>query len=663
MMLRSMVAIKRICLLVSVAVGVSFCGCQSARISVADEQMGRGEYFDAAATYRKIYNNLKKPSERTLRGEVAYKLGIAHSKLNQNARAAAAFRNALRYGYPDSLLYLHIAKALHAEGRYGEAAEAYRQYMMMSADDESAKTGLRGVVLAEEMRRNPTRYKVVNARLFNSRRSDFAPALLGDKIYLTTTNEKATGTVRSEVTGMKRADIWEVSKDEQGKWQRPEPVKGELNTEADEGIVSFSPDGRIMYLTRAKRRTDADTKVEIVVSSRSDASWSAARNFDLIEDTVYNYGHPSVDPSGKYIYFTSDRPGTYGECDIWRMRLDAKSGAMPENLGASINTTGREMFPCAYSDSILYFSSDGLPGMGGLDIFKAVLTPSGAWKVTNMGVPVNSAADDFGITFYPGREAGYFSSGRGDARGYDHIYSFELPDLKITISGVVTDFEEEPIAGARIRIVGRDGSNRRTVSRDDGTFSFDLERGVSYIMQAGAKGYLNARQEFVTDSVEQDAEYEVNFMLASLTVPNVVENIFYDYNKATLRPESTVALDSLAQILRDNPSITVEMSSHTDRVGSDGYNNCLSESRAKSVVDYLISAGIQAERLKWKGYGKSHPKKVTKRVARLYPQFKEGQILDEKFVNTLNEEDRDAADQINRRTEFKVISTNFESQL
>ena len=152
-----------------------------------------------------------------------------------------------------------------------------------------------------------------------------------------------------------------------------------------------------------------------------------------------------------------------------------------------------------------------------------------------------------------------------------------------------------------------DGSNRRAVSRDDGTFSFDLERGVSYIMQAGAKGYLNARQEFITDSAEQDAEYEVNFMLASLTVPNVVENIFYDYNKATLRPESTVALDSLAQILRDNPSITVEMSSHTDRIGSDAYNNRLSESRAKSVVDYLISAGIQPARLKWKGYGKSQP--------------------------------------------------------
>lgn len=655
--------IKRIFFFVFIAVGITLCGCQSAKMSVADGQMERGEYFDAAATYRKIYNNLKKPSERTLRGEVAYKLGIAHSKLNQNARAAGAFRNALRYGYPDSLLYRHIAKALHAEGRYGEAAEAYRQYLMMAPGDESAKTGLRGVALAEELRRNPTRYKVANAKLFNSRRSDYAPALLGDRLYITTTNEKATGATRSEVTGMRRGDVWEVNKDEQGKWQRPEPVKGELNTDADEGIVSFSPDGRVMYLTRAKRRTDADTKVEIVTSSRSEASWSTARNFDLIEDTVYNYGHPSVDPSGQYLYFTSDRPGTYGESDIWRIRLNAKSGAVPENLGPSVNTAGREMFPYAYSDSIIYFSSDGLPGMGGLDIFKAVLTPSGAWKVTNMGVPVNSAADDFGITFYPGREAGFFSSGRGDARGYDHIYSFELPDLKITISGTVTDFEEEPIAGARIRIVGRDGSNRRAVSRDDGTFSFDLERGVSYLMQAGAKGYLNAKQEFMTDSVEQDAEYEVNFMLASLIVPNVVENIFYDYNKATLRPESAAALDSLAQILKDNPSITVEMSSHTDRVGSDAYNNRLSENRAKSVVDYLISAGIQPARLQWKGYGKSQPKKVTKRVARLYPQFKEGQVLDEEFVNTLSEEEREAADQINRRTEFKVTSTDFESQL
>ena len=211
--------------------------------------------------------------------------------------------------------------------------------------------------------------------------------------------------------------------------------------------------------------------------------------------------------------------------------------------------------------------------------------------------------------------------------GYDHIYSFELPDLKITISGTVSDLEEEPIAGARIRIIGRDGSNRRTVSRDDGSFMFDLERGVSYVMLAGAKGYMNARQEFTADTAEQDADYEVNFMLASLTAPNVVENIFYDYDKATLRPESAAALDSLAGLLKDNPAITVEMSSHTDRVGSEAYNMRLSERRAKSVVDYLIGAGISAERLKWKGYGKSVPKRLQSVLQDCIRSLKRGRLL------------------------------------
>lgn len=638
-------------------------GCRGARLSVADEQMARGEYYEAARTYRKVYNKLKKPSERTLRGEVAYSLGIAHSRLSQPARAAAAYRNALRYGCSDSLLYRHLAQALHADGKYAAAEEAYRQYLMLAPDDNVAKNGLRGARFAGNARKNPTRYKVSNAKLFNSRRADFSPVINGDKLYFTTTNEKVSGDSKSEVTGMRRGDIWVAQKDEQGRWQRPEPLKGELSTAADEGVACFSPEGRMMYYTRALRRADSDTKVEIMTSTRSDAEWSEGRKLDLIEDTVANYGHPSVDPSGTYIYFASDRGGSFGSYDIWRMRLDSPGGAVPENLGAAINTSGRELFPCAFSDSILFFASDGHPGMGGLDIFRAVLQPSGSWKVENMGVPLNSSADDFGITFFQDRHAGYFSTNRGDARGYDHIYSFELPDLKITISGTVSDLEEEPIAGARIRIIGRDGSNRRTVSKDDGSFMFDLERGVSYVMLAGAKGYMNARQEFTADTAEQDADYEVNFMLASLTAPNVVENIFYDYDKATLRPESAAALDSLAGLLKDNPAITVEMSSHTDRVGSEAYNMRLSERRAKSVVDYLIGAGISAERLKWKGYGKSVPKKVTKRIARLYPQFEEGQTLDEEYLDTLGDEDRAAADQINRRTEFKVISTDFESPL
>ena len=179
-------------------------------------------------------------------------------------------------------------------------------------------------------------------------------------------------------------------------------------------------------------------------------------------------------------------------------------------------------------------------------------------------------------------------------------------------------------------------------------------------MLAGAKGYLNAKQEFTSDNAEEDAEYGIDFILASISKPNIVENIFYDFDKATLRPESKEALDGLAQMLRDNPNITIEMASHTDRWGSDEYNIKLSERRAKSVVDYLISVGIPADRLQYQGYGKSRPKVVSKRVAREFPQFEEGQVLDEKFVLTLPEGQQEVADQINRRTEFQVLSVNYQ---
>ncbi len=276
-----------------------------------------------------------------------------------------------------------------------------------------------------------------------------------------------------------------------------------------------------------------------------------------------------------------------------------------------------------------------------------------------MGQPVNSAADDFGITFGSG-ENGFFSSNRGDAYGHDHIFSFELPDLRINLSGYVLDKDEEPVPNAIIRIVGDDGSNRKEVARTDGTFSFPLNRGVRYVMLAGAKGYLNARQEFEADDAEEDADYYVDFILASINKPVVIDNIFYDFDKATLRPESKTALDEMVQVMNDNPNITIEMASHTDRKGSDEYNIKLSQRRAQSVIDYLIAAGISADRLQAMGYGKSRPKTITKKLAREFPQFEEGTALTPEFIETLSAEDQETADQINRRTEFQVLSTNYQ---
>ncbi|MDE6679901.1 MAG: OmpA family protein, partial [Muribaculaceae bacterium] len=247
-----------------------------------------------------------------------------------------------------------------------------------------------------------------------------------------------------------------------------------------------------------------------------------------------------------------------------------------------------------------------------------------------------------------------------DGRGYDHIYSFECPEIKVTISGWVLDKDEEPVPNAVIRIVGDDGSNQKEVARDDGSFRFRLERGVRYVMLAGAPGYLNVKQEFESDMEEEDADYGVDFILAAIDKPQVVENIFYDFDRATLRPESEAALDEVIQMLADNPHVTIEMASHTDRKGSDEYNMALSERRAKSVIDYLVAHGVAADRLTYQGYGESQPKTITKRLAREYPQFPEGTDLTEVYVTNLSEEDQEAADQINRRTEFQVTSTTYE---
>lgn len=638
-------------------------GCKSPKLSVADEQFGRGEYFDASKTYRAVYNKLNPKEERELRGRVAFQLATCYRKLNMAARATASYQNAIRYDYPDSMAYYYLGRSLQAEGKYQPAIDAYRQFLEYSPDDRLAKEGIRGcnnAIRAKSAKKS--RYIVKSAKLFNSRRSDFSPMYLDktlNTIYFTSSTEKATGTNKSEITGTKKSDIFLSKKNEKGEWQKPEPAEGALNTENDEGIVSFSPDGQTMYLTVAKRSPNADTSVEIYTSQRSDATWSEPQKFEITADTLSAYGHPAVSPNGTYLYFTSDMPGGYGGKDIWRINLKERSGSL-ENLGEQINTSGDEMFPYLRTDSVLYFASDGHPGFGGLDIFKARLDKTGnRWSIDNMGTPINSAGDDFGITYGEG-ESGFFSSNRGDARGYDHIYSFEYPEVKISIEGMVLDKDEEPVPNAIIRIVGDDGSNQKEVARDDGSFKFKLQRGVKYVMLAGAPGYLNVKQEFESDIEEEDAEYGVDFILAAIHKPQVVENIFYDFDKATLRPESKQALDEMAQMLRDNPNVTIEMGSHTDRKGTDEYNIDLSDRRAKSVVDYLTAAGISSDRLTWKGYGESVPKTVTKRINREYPQFPEGTVLNEEFIETLSAEDQEAADQINRRTEFQVTSINYD---
>ena len=650
------------------SVMLSLASCKGPKLKDADEAYDRGEYFDAATIYRKLYNQYNRKEDQWLRGELAFQLGMCHLKLNQGNRATAEFQNAIRYEYEDTTLMLRLAQAQQREGQYAAAIKSYNEYLDIVPDSWEAQVGIQGCELAPKWKEEGSRYIVKQDKIFNSRRADYCPMYLDknqEYIYFTSTNEKSTGELHSEITGTKKGDIYFSKKDEKGKWSRPEVVDGGLNTEHDEGAAAFSPDGTTMYLSRAVRQ-NWPTTVEIYTSSRSEAKWAAPQKFEITADTLSNYSDPFVSPDANWLYFVSDMPGGQGGTDIWRINLKDKHGTL-ENLGPQINTPGNERFPNVRTDSLLYFSSDGHPGMGGLDLFVATLQPRDEndrtamdrWVIENMGVPMNSAADDFGLTFGTG-ESGFFSSNRGDARGYDHIFSFIKPDLQIWISGYVVDKDDEPVPNAVIRIVGDDGSNQKTAAKPDGSFRFDLQRGVKYAMMAGADGYLNARQEFVSDSTEEDAEYNVDFILAAMFKAQVVENIFYDFDKAVLRDESKLALDSLVMLLKDHPNIVIEMASHTDRVGSEKYNQGLSQRRAQSVVDYLIANGIPRERLKPTGYGESRPKTVTKRIHSQYPQFEEGVTLTEEFIKTLSKEDQQAADQVNRRTEFQVIDTAYE---
>lgn len=646
---------------------ISLASCKGPKLKDADEAYDRGEYFDAATIYRKLYNYYNRKEDAWLRGELAFQLGMCHLKLNQGNRAVAAFQNAIRYEYEDSTTLLRLAQSQQREGQYAAAIKTYNEYLDMFPDDWEALVGIRGCELAPQWKEEGSRYIVKQAKLFNSRRADYAPMFLDKRMeyfYYTSTNEKSTGELRSEITGTKKGDIFFSKKDEKGNWSRPEVVDGGLNTEHDEGAPAFSPDGSTMYLARAVRQ-DWPTTVEIYTSSRSEAKWGAPQKFEITADTLSNYSDPFVSPDGQWLYFASDMPGGQGGTDLWRINLKDKHGTL-ENLGPQINTKGNERFPNMRTDSLLYFASDGHPGMGGLDLFVAKMQPRDKedkyimdrWAIENMGVPMNSSADDFGITFGEG-ESGYFSSNRGDARGYDHIFSFVKPDLQIWISGYVVDKDDEPVPNAVIRIVGDDGSNQKTAARPDGYFKFDLQRGVKYAMLASAEGYLNARQEFESDNAEEDAEYNVDFILAAMFKAQIIENIFYDFDKAVLRDESKLALDSMVMLLKEHPNIVIEMASHTDRVGTAKYNQGLSQRRAQSVVDYLIANGIPRERLKPAGYGESRPKTVTKRIHSQYPQFEEGVTLTEEFIKGLSKEDQEAADQINRRTEFTVIDTEF----
>lgn len=639
-------------------------GCKSAKFSTALEEIERGEYYKASQTLKQVYRKTNPKEQRAKRGEVAWYMGYVYDKLMMPQQAASGYLNAERYGWGDSTLHLSIARSLHHAGKYKEAIKHYQQYLELCPEDESAKSGLEGAAQAAQWKLDGSRYQVKRFPLVNTRRAEYCPAVWGEndeELYYTTSNDKVTGEETSDITGTKYCDIWVIRKDEKGKWGKPESVDN-INSKYDEGTPYFSTDGQTMFYTCAGGGDGLPGAPQIYVSKRSDASWGKGTLLNMLGDTLSTFAHPALSPDGKYLYFVSDQKGGEGGLDIWRCTFDDGNPGIPENLGPTINTPGDEMFPTFSPDGLLYFSSNGREGMGGLDLYSARLDDWGTWHVEHLGAPINSAGDDFGMTFMHHTEAkqeGWFSSNRNQGKGYDNIFSFLLPSITVRISGNVYDTEGEPIAEAIVRIVGRNGMNFKSVTKPDGSYEVKIDRSTEYVMMSGKEGYLNRKSQFTSDPDEEDADYMIDFYLPTITEPVLVDNIFYNYNDASLREESYPALDNLVEMLNDNPYCVIELSAHTDRIGSQEYNLDLSQRRAQSVCDYLIEKGIHPDRLDPVGYGKSDPVVVDERLNGQYSYLPVGQTLDEEFIATLTSEQQKEADQINRRTAFRVISLDF----
>ncbi len=659
------------------------CGCGVDTVmKKGDKYFALGEYYDAATCYKKAYSQTP-AKDRPLRGQRALKLADCYRRINQTQRAIAAYNNAVRYKQADTTALFRLAQLQLKNGSYKDAEKTLLQIVDSLGTTEaklrsqpSQTSGLSAQVMTslQSARMAPqwkaeaeySGYTVKKQDLFNSRRAEYSPALAGDdsdQLFFSSTRNQAKGDELSGITGMKNADIFFSQKDDKGKWSKPEAIDSELNTDEDEGACTFSADFKTMYLTVCQTDPSYPRYAKVATAQRSDASWGKATVLEIARDTLSTFAHPAPSPDGRWLYFVSDMPGGLGGYDLWRAELGTGGILSIENVGAPINTPGNELFPTFRPNGDLYFSSDGHPGFGGLDIYYVESEDSpltSHLKIEHPGWPLNTQADDFGMTFEGLHNRGYFSSNRGDARGWDHIYSFEKHEVVQTVKGWVYEQDGYELPQGLVYMVGNDGTNKKISVRGDGSFEEEIKPGVSYVFLGTCRGFLNHKEELQVEPVLESEEYVLQFPLASITAPVLIDNIFYDFDKATLRPESQEALDRLVNLLNENPNVTIELSSHTDNRGSDAYNERLSQRRAESVVNYLIEHGIAADRLSPVGYGENKPKVIKRKLTETYDWLKADDVLTPEFISALDDEEKqEICHQLNRRTEFIVLRTTY----
>ena len=649
----------RLALYIIIIAAVNSCSTgKLGRDAILSHQIG--EYYKAIEKYRKAS---RKEKDRQKRMDYAYAIAECYRNIGDYERAALYYRNAIRRGYTDPVAVLNLADMQRNNQDYEGAIENYRTCLNSNPLGERARAGLESIQKTQEWIANPTRHIINPIKEINSRENDFSPVFVGgrdNEVVFTSSRKAATGKKSSMITGQSYTDLFRSTFNiQRQKWDQPQLIDEYMviNTGDEEGAATFSSIGDQMIFTRCRYDKTQALGAELYSSSQSRGTWSQPIRIPVVGDSLIA-AHPSLNHDGTVLYFVSDMPGGYGGKDIWKAEKRGDTFSDPVNMGPQINTPGDELFPFIRDNGELYFSSDYHIGMGGLDIFKATEDENGVWTVENLGYPMNSPFDDFGIAFVTGEDKGMFSSNRKGSRG-DDLYEFVVPPKIFRAEGEVFNVETgTKVEGVTVRVIGTDGTNLRLQS-SDGKFQYKLQSETEYIFAAFKDGYLRDKGSVNTIGLSDSKDFRLELFLRPIDSPIKLENINYEFGRWDLLPESKSSLDTLVGLLMLNPTITIELMAHTDHVGSEQFNFELSQKRAQSVVDYLIEKGISPHRLVAKGYGETWPKTVTRKIEVQYNFEKRNDKLTEEYILKLTPEQQEIARSINRRTEFRVLSTDY----
>ena len=642
----------------------------------ADLAFGRKQYTEAADRYKKAYRKVRRKKKEE-RNRISFQMGECYRLIGLTKRAEPYYKRLLKTDYPNTHpeVYLYLAETYNMNQKYKEASEMYGIYAEKVPDDPRGQLGVETTALIQEWTENPSKYELTLLKKINSTKdSDFGATWLNsnyNEIIFTSTRDAATGKEKDGITGQEFADFFTSKQDRKGDWSTPvlADESESVNTTASEGTPFMNSKYTKMYFTRCLSDAHKKNGCQIMVAGKSGGAFSEARPVEIAGvDTLDIVGHPTLSSDELIMYFAAERKGGFGGNDIWVAMRDNTNEAFrhPFNLGERINTAGNEVFPFLRYDTVLYFASDGHGGMGGLDIFVSSMDTTGEWgEPRNLKYPINSTGDDFAIVFHPTEERGFISSSRGNSRGLDNIYYFVEPPILFTFSGTVKDAKTKQfVSNAAVRLVGSDGSSMMTRTNDKGYFNFSdsqINKNTTYDITGDKENYFTFTAQETTIGVEFSKDFVKDYDIEPIPQePIMLPDILYDLGKWDLKPQFEDSLQGLIETLQVNPTITIELASHTDSRDTDEHNDILSQKRAQSVVDYLIIRGIDPLRLTAKGYGERVPRTIQKDMTVKGYTFKAGTRLTEDFINKLpNTEVKEAAHQMNRRTEFRILSKDY----